>query len=205
MLLNPSKQPTKRRGASPAQLRALAAGRRRRAVAANPPPRKRRRHALRVATHHSARRIRRNPIGTGGITGQMTDVAFGAAGALATNAITALLPLPSTMMVGWQKEAVKSAVTIGLGMVGKKVLGRRAGKMVEGALVVSAYNLMGGMLPPSLGGTALPALGGAQTNTLKGLSYMSPGYNAGGNLSDFNETVSPLGQYVSGAMGEYVY
>ncbi|MDE2021016.1 MAG: hypothetical protein KGJ13_11820, partial [Patescibacteria group bacterium] len=126
MLINPSRRPSKRRThrkASPAQLRALAKARRARAgLHSNPAPRKRRHHAMRAAHHVAHRRARRNPIGSTGIMAQLTTAGIGAVGGLATNAVANLLPLPASLQMGWQKEATKMAIAIGLGMVCKKAL-----------------------------------------------------------------------------------
>ena len=199
MLINPAKRPGKRRKASPAQLRALAAGRRKRAgVASNPAPRKRRRSLRAVARSTSRRRVRRNPIGTSGIMSSIMGAVQGAGGALAVNAAFNFLPIPATMKTGMAGTATKMGLAIALGLVGKKVLGRTAGKMAEGAMTVIAYDAIKGMMPVSMGG-----------DSLAGLGYMSPGMNAGGyalpNMSV--PSYAGMGEYVSGmgGMGEYVY
>jgi hypothetical protein len=79
--------------------------------------------------------------------------------------------------------------------------------MVEGALTVSAFNILQSVMPSSLGGTPAPA-----TATVAGLGFMSPGYNAGGALPFQNQSVTmnglgDMGQYATGLgdMGQYVY
>jgi len=193
MLINPAKRPSRRRKASPAQLRALAAGRRKRSAAAAP---KRRRTALRAVSRRSvSRRVRSNPIGLTGITASLMTAVQGAGGALAVNAAFNFLPIPAGMKTGMAGTATKMGLAVALGLVGKKVLGRTAGKMAEGAMTVIAYDAIKGMLPVSMGG-----------DSLAGLGYMSPGMVAGGsalpNMSVPN--FAGMGEYVSG-MGEYVY
>lgn len=193
MLINPAKRPAKRK-ATGAQLRALAKARKARATAARPNPAKR--PAMRAVVRSTRRKARRNPIGASGIMADLMGAAQGAGGALAVNAVVNLLPLPASMSAGWQKEAVKMAAAVALGTFGRKFIGRAAGKMAEGAMVVSAYNIISGMVPSTFGGSAVAGLG-----------YMSPGMIAG-NVPGVlpNGSVAGLGQYVSGlgGVGEYV-
>lgn len=197
MLINPSKRPSKRRRkASPAQLRALAAGRRKRSgLAANPAPRRRRRPSLRAVARSSRRRVRRNPVGMGGIMGNVMSAVQGAGGAVLVGMAYNMLPLPATMKVGMMGTVSKMGLAVALGMLGKPVLGRAAGKMAEGAMTVAAYEALQTMLPVTMGGSSVAGLG-----------YMSPGMIAGGNALP-NMSVpnfAGMGEYVSG-MGEYVY
>jgi len=199
MLINPAKRPKKRK-ASPAQLRALAKGRatRRRnaAPASNPAPR-RRRTSLRAVSRRTSRRTRarRNPIGMTGVMASIMTAFQGAAGAVGVNAVYNLLPLPASMKSGMMGSATKMALAVGLGMAAKPMLGRAAGKMVEGSLTVTAFEIVSGMLPVNMGGSSVAGLG-----------YMSPGMNAGGNIlgnSSVPNNFAGMGEYVSG-MGEYV-
>lgn len=197
MLINPAKRPSKRRKASPAQLRALAKARRARAgLSSNPAPRRRRRTSLRAVARSTRRRARHNPIGMGGIMGSLMGAVQGAGGALAVNAVFNLLPLPVTLKTGMAATATKMALAVGVGMLAKPMLGRTAGKLAEGAMTVAAFEAIQGMLPVSMGGSSVAGLG-----------YMSPGLVAGGNMLP-NMSVpnfpSGMGEYVSG-MGEYVY
>jgi hypothetical protein len=193
MLINPAKRPSRRRKASPAQLRALAAGRRKRkGVAANPAPRRRR--SLRAASRRRA--PRRNPIGMSGITSSVFSAVQGAGGALAVNALYNLLPIPAGMKTGLAGSGTKMLLAVGLGMALKPMLGRTAGKMAEGAMTVAAFEAMQSFVPVNMGG-----------NSIAGLGYMSPGMNAGAAQALPNQSVagmSGMGEYVSG-MGEYVY
>lgn len=198
MLINPAKRPAKRK-ASAAQLRALAKARKARAgVASNPSPRRRRRTSLRAVARTTRRRARRNPIGAGGIMGNVMNAVQGAGGALAVNAVFNLLPLPPSMKTGFAVPAVKMALAVGVGMFAKPLLGRAAGKMAEGAMTVAAYEAIQGMLPVSMGGSSVPA-------GVAGLGYMSPGVIAAGNSGLVpNQSMAGMGEYVNG-MGEYVY
>jgi len=199
MLINPAKRPSKRRKASPAQLRALAKGRatrKRNSLATNPAPRRRRRASLRAVSRRTSRRVRRNPIGMTGIMGSIMSAFQGGAGAVGVNAVFNLLPLPASMKTGMAVPAVKMALAVGLGMVAKPVLGRAAGKMAEGAMTVAAFDLIQSFMPASMGGSSVAGLG-----------YMSPGMNAGGNMlpnMSVPNSFAGMGEYVSG-MGEYVY
>ena len=202
MLINPARRPSKRRRgkASPAQLRALAKGRatrKRNALAANPAHRPRRRRSLRaVARHTTRRRARRNPIGMGGITGNLMTAFQGAGGAIVVDYAFNMLPLPATMKTGMMGTVSKLGLAVALGMVGKGAMGRLAGKMAEGSMTVTAYQALQTMLPASMVST--PA-------AVAGMGYMSPGMNAGGNMLP-NMSVpnfAGMGEYVSG-MGEYV-
>ena len=200
MLINPAKRPSKRRKASPAQLRALAKGRatrKRNALASNPAPRRRRR-SLRAVSHTTSRRrrARRNPIGMGGLMGNLTSAVWGAGGAIAVNAAFNMLPLPATMKTGMMGTVSKLGLAVAVGMLGKSMLGRNAGKMAEGAMTVIAFDALQAMLPASVGGSSVAGLG-----------YMSPGLVAGGNtlpnMSVPAGMMAGMGEYVSG-MGEYV-
>lgn len=198
MLINPAKRPKKRK-ASPAQLRALAAGRRKRAgVAANPAPRRRRR-SMRAVARSTRRRASRNPIGVGGVMQSVIGAAQGAGGALAVNAVFGMLPLPDTLKTGLGGTATKMALALGMGMAGKKILGRAAVKMAEGAMTVAAYDAMKMYLPASMGGEA-------PSEAVAGLGYYGPAINAGTlpGIMPNTSMQNSMGEYVSG-MGEYVY
>lgn len=193
MLINPAKRPSRRRKASPAQLRALAAGRRKRKTSAAAPAR-RRRSTLRVASRRRA--PRRNPIGMSGITASVFTAVQGAGGALAVNALYNLLPIPATMKTGLAGSATKMALAVGFGMLAKPMIGRAAGKMAEGAMTVAAFEALQSFVPVNMGGSSVAGLG-----------YMSPGMNAGAGQALPNQSIagmSGVGEYVSG-MGEYVY
>jgi len=198
MLINPAKRPAKRRKASPAQLRALAAGRHKRAgVASNPAPRKRRK-SMRAVARSTRRRVRRNPIGMGGLMGSLMGAVQGAGGALAVNAAFNMLPLPATLKTGMGGHATKFGLAIALGMLGKPLLGRAAGKMAEGAMTVAAYDAIKGFVPASMGGDAATGVAG--------LGYYGPAINAGTlpGIDPNTSVIDGMGEYVSG-MGQYTY
>lgn len=176
MLINPRKRRAKRK-ASPAKRRV----KRRTAVTrtvVQSNPIKRRRASRRTSLKSvSRRRVRRNPIGLGGIVGTLTDAAIGAGGAVAVNFVFDKLPLPLSMKTGMAGTAAKAALAIAIGTFGKKVLGNTAGKMAAGALTVIAYDVIRGFLPP-------PAI-----MSTAGMGYIASGQNAG---------------YIGNGMGEYV-
>lgn len=198
MLINPAKRPTKRRRKatrSPAQKaatrRMLAANRRTSRAA----PKRRRRNPIAASavsrvTRRTRRARSRNPIGMTGILGSITDAAIGAGGALAVDMAFNYLPLPANFKTGMAGTAAKAATAIALGTIGRKVLGRTAGKMAAGALTVIAYDAMKGFVP------------GAAA-TVAGLGYMSPGLPAG------YLPQQGMGEYIrSGNMAgvsEYIY
>jgi hypothetical protein len=195
MLLNPAKRPSKRRKANPAQLRALAAGRRKRALATNPAQRKRRRKiGLRVSgAPVSRRRARRNPIGSpsgGGIVNSIVNAGISASGALAVDAFMTYAPLPASLSTGYAKHATKAALALALGIFGRKILGRTAAKMSEGALTVIAYT------------AAKEMLAGAGMN----LAYMSPAqsFNPAPQIG-MSGVAEYVNMYQNSGMGEYVY
>lgn len=198
MLLNPSPRRKAKRKASPAQLRALAAGRRKRAdMAVNPAPRKRR-TTLRAASHTPTKRrkARRNPVGgmpTHGLMGSLLHAAYGAGGALAIDVAVTYLPLPASLTTGNAKYLTKAALAVSLGIIGKKFLGRTAAKMAEGALTVQAYEFGKSLMQSA--GMNLAYMSPAQTmlpNSGMAQYLNAPGIDAG------------MGEYV-GAQSNYSY
>lgn len=199
MLINPRRR---RRAKSMTNPR-----RRRRSVSANPKRRtyrrvKRnpsygmrranaRRYRARSNPRRSRRRARRNPaLRATGVMNDFMQAAIGAAGAIGVNYIYDMLPLPMAMKTGYGGVLGKAGTAVVLGMVGRRFLGRAAGTMAQGALVVIAYDLIRSMLPP----VAPPAVAG--------LGYASPAIQAG------YLPQQGIGEYVpafSSGMGEYVY
>lgn len=188
MLINPRKRRATKRKATTKKRRTY----RKVAVKSNPAPAiRRRRRSIRAVAKSSRRRVKRNPIGMTGILGTLTDAAIGAGGAIAVNFVYDKLPLPATMKMGVTGQATKAALAIGVGILGKKVLGRSAEKMAAGALTVIAYDMIRSFMP-----VGAPAVAG--------LGYVSSGQTAG-----------QIGEYVQGGnfnfatdnsnMGEYVY
>lgn len=182
MLINPKRRTRKK-----------TASKKRRAVRRNPvsvAPRRKRRSAS-LAVRRAVRRVRRNPAGLStGIMGDVMDAAIGAGGAVAVNTVYDMLPLPLTMKTGMGQTIGKAATAVMLGMFGKRILGRTAGKMAAGALTVIAYDVIKGMMPAP--------------GTVAGMGYMSPAISAG------YLPQQGMGEYVdtgvfSSGMGEYVY
>lgn len=154
----------KRRTRSAAQRaatrRMLAANRSGRAVHRNPSRRR-------------ARRVRRNPSSRGrrtfsairssSITALLKGGAIAGAGGVLNDILYAQLGrvLPASMMApqdaaggtNWSYFAGKVGSAVLLGIVGKKVPGMRAhaARLAEGAIAITAYQIMRGMVPASLG------------------------------------------------------
>lgn len=187
MLINPAARPKKRRAAAKRRARP--------AAKSNPAPRRRRGlRAVRTAAPRR-RRVRRNPISTRGVMGDIMGAIQGAGGALAVNAAINLIPLPVNLKSGWGGTATKIGLAVALGMVAKPLVGRMAGKLAEGAMTVAAYEAIAGMVPSTFGGHAAAGVAG--------LGYMNPGMNAGGHYISNNSVMNGMGEYVSG-LGEYV-
>lgn len=144
-----------------------------------------------LKTYRRRARARRNPIGLGGITATLTNAAIGGAGAVAVDYALEFLPLPVSMKTGWTGVAVKGAIAVGVGMIGKKFLGRNAEKMAEGALTVLAYSSIKGLLAP--------------TAAVAGLGYGGPAQIAG-NAAQLNEYLNSDPYAMSGmsSLNEYV-
>lgn len=143
--------------ASPAQKRARAAfaarararsGKRRTRHATVSNPIRRRRHSV------ARRRTRRNPIGgtsMRSIVPMLKSAGIGAVGAVGVEVVygfampymPAMLqsPVSDTGGINPAYYAAKGAVAIGLGIVGRKVLGAKAAQMVEGSLIVTMHDL----------------------------------------------------------------
>jgi hypothetical protein len=125
----------------------------------NPAPRKRRKvkrksvakrrastRTIRVAAPRKVRRYRRNPIGgmkSSGLLKQSIDAFIGAGGAIGTDVIMKMLPLPAALQTGYARDLTRAAIAVGLGYVTEKGLKQRATgrKMTEGALTVIAHGM----------------------------------------------------------------
>jgi hypothetical protein len=154
-----------------------------------------RRYKRRVSVAAKRRRIRRNPIGFSGIQSSLMNSVIGGAGAVGVDFIADMLPLPLSMKTGWTGVATKAALAVGVGMIGKKFLGRNAEKMAEGALTVLAYSSIKGLMPTMQTGAAI-----------NGLAYLSPAQNAG-NMAQLQEYLNPdpfAGSANLSGLGEYV-
>lgn len=161
LLLNPARRPKKRR-ANPS----------RRTHAKNP-VRRRVHHKVHALKAHHHRR-RRNPITLKGEgIGDMTKNAMLAgAGSVAVDALMGQIRsmLPSSVQTGYGYSAVKAAISVALGIVGKKILGPKAIRMAEGALTVQAANLITGFVPTSMTMAGRARIVG-QGGQMKGLGY----------------------------------
>lgn len=111
--------------------------------------------------HHAVRRHRRrhNPIGVAphGVMGLLVDSLKGATGAVAVNAVTSFLP--GMVKSGKMLYVTRFVVALGLGTLGRKVLGNNARKMAEGAMVVNTYDLVNNLLGSMLPGSQLHGVG----------------------------------------------
>lgn len=148
--------------------------------------RARRSNPVRALRHH--RRARRhNPIVSGGM-GQMLKNAFtGALGVVTVNAAYNYLPLPATLKTpGYTSYAVKGALAVGVGLLGKRFLGARAIKMAEGSLTVTLAQVLSDLATK------------AGVN-LSGVSYYSPAVQfANPRLSEYMQPAGGMGMYMSG-------
>lgn len=135
--------------------------RRRKASSKRRVRRARRSSSTTISTRVKRRRYRRNPIGGGarGIVGQLTsslqDGAIGGAGAIATEMITNLLPLPDALKTGLVRPVTTAVLGVGLGMALGAVSGKMRGvgkQMAQGAVTVAMYNAIRPMVAGKLPG-----------------------------------------------------
>lgn len=162
----------------------------RRNVMANPVRRYRRR--ARVAARHHRRR-RRNPIGMGMLTGPLTTAVYGTIGALATDVLFGVLPIPAQFKSGGMGTLAKAAVTIAGGMLASKLIGRSAAERgVAGALTVQLYSFAKPLIA-----AAVPAI--------PGLGYYGAGYSLSGvgeYISNIPSSLNGLGRFVPNSLME---
>jgi hypothetical protein len=130
---------------------------------ANPSPRRRRRSASKGSVVTRVVRRRRNPIGGGlgeFVSSTLVPSAIGGGGALLLDVAMAMMPLPVTMKTGPLAPVVKVAGAVALGLVAGKVTSRRtANQIAAGALTVTMYNLVRGVIVKATGGK-IPGLSG---------------------------------------------
>lgn len=167
--------------------------------------RRRGRKTRTIRVYANPRRRRRNPIGLGGmfgnVTHQLAGAAKGAAGALAVNAIYNYVPLPAMLRTGYVGLATKVGIAMLLGTFGRRlpVIGGMAAEMSRGSLTVIATQVLSGLLA----NTGL-RLGDA---SYSGIGYYSP--------AEIVDGMGGVGEYLSGdgynpgdmeqqEMGEYV-
>lgn len=133
------------------------------------------------------RRTRRNPLGitrsVGQIFGrtQITDALFGGIGFIATKVAPTFLPIPVQLKTGVVKYATGAVTAFGLGLLGRQVLGRKAGDMIWlGGLISVASDLISELVLPMLAPPALAPAGGT-TSGMMG-SYIPAGSARGNSL-----------------------
>jgi hypothetical protein len=162
--------------------------RRRHAVAANPVRRYRRQNTI---ARHRRRRI--NPVRSrrhrvASLTSTLTGAALGTVGALATDVAFGFLPIPAQFKTGAMGTLAKGAVTIGLGMLAAKAVGRNiAEKATSGALTVQLYNF------------AKPIVAAAAPN-IPGLGYYGAGYALNGMGEYISDIPSSLNAFVPNSL-----
>lgn len=134
-------------------------------VSANP---KRRRRRVRAMARVVRRRFRRNPIGgTGFLTSTIAPAAFGAAGAIAVDYLSAYLPLPASL----RSPTIAPITNIGLSLLagwGVSLIAgsKRGGEAAAGGIIVALYNfanqqLAGYGMGPGMMGDPYAMNGGA--------------------------------------------
>jgi hypothetical protein len=174
MLINPARR--RKSARSPAQKAAT-----RRMLAANRHKNPRKRHAASVTytrghTVHRrkknpslrAHRRHRNPLNLGrhaaGIGGLMMAGLKGAGGAVVVNVVcnflpAAIVPVSVPGTTNFQLYAVRTALAVAMGTVGKKVLGSSARDMAVGALTVNFHDFLNNFVGTVLPGSGLRGLG----------------------------------------------
>lgn len=153
------------------------------------------------------RRYRRNPFGLpslGGITGQITTAAYGAAGGLALNLALSYLPLPDMLKTGWMRHATRVVGAVGLGMVAKKFLGARGNAVATGAMTIVVYDVLKqllGQFAPEIGSR----LGEFEDVSLSGDDYYSPAsYITDGGVAGYLDGDGSPGDGDVDDMGAYM-
>lgn len=193
-----SRRRSRRRGMSALQMQFFGGGRRSR------------RRSRRVSRR--SRRRSRNPVAAlrgvslprsfGGVFSNLPGIAMnaaqGALGAIAVDLILNHAPIPDALRVGYARLGTKAALAVTLGVVGTKLpgIGRFAGKMAEGALIVAAHEALA------------PIVADATGFDVAGVGYYAPGMiaNADGTTGAFPMPVSANGaQAREGNLGMYTY
>jgi len=179
MLINPARR---KRARSPAQKAAT-----RRMLAANRHKNPRKRHAARSVTYtrgHTVHRRKKNPLRArarrhrnplnlrghaAGIGGLMMSGLKGAGGAVMVNVVcnflpAAIVPVSVAGTTNFQLYAVRTALAVAMGTVGKKFLGTSARDMAVGALTVNFHDFLNNMVGASLPGSSLRGLSQVMDN-----------------------------------------
>lgn len=163
---------------------------------------KRRRRSPIVRKRTSLRRKMKGFKGRGFIKSTLMPSFMGAGGALATDIVLGVLPLPAAMKSGVFRPVTRIAGAIGLGLLVTKFISRDVGeKVTAGAVTVIMYDLIKGQLK-----TVMPTLNLGEDESLE---YINAGYPAGQLVeSDMSGGFMPgltMDEYVSGMEPENEY
>lgn len=204
MLVNPSPRRRHRTAAQKAATRRMIAANRSKRHS-NPRRRKAhkahsvaRRHNPIRARHHAVRhRRRRNPSALGGahgMTGMLMAGLKGAGGAIAVNVVcnflpAAVVPASTPGVTNYQLYAVRAALGIAMGTVGRKVLGSSARDMAVGALTVNFHDLINSVVGTSMPGGSLHGVG-EYVNTRQALPHQQQG-------QVFDQELAGMGEYLN--------
>lgn len=127
-------------------------------------PRRRRVSTRKSRVSTAARRTyarARSGMGKAGIVNMVKDGGVGALGALAVDLALAKLPLPAMLTSGNMKLITKTGLAIAVGVIAGKMGKRDLGhKMAIGAITITAYEALRGMLGGSLGLNAITDING---------------------------------------------
>lgn len=166
----------------------------------NPAPRK-------TAKRRSRRRgSAGTSISTRGIMGAIKPAAIGAVGAVAVQAVGNGLGnlLPAGFYSGYTKYAVNAAIAIALGKYGRRFLGGNAIAMQNGALAITAYQVIRDMINGTTFGASFGLSG------LRGLGYQGSAPVFPGRtmlprpgMSEYFPDSSFNGVNASGGLSEY--
>lgn len=137
---------------------------RRKATTAVTAPRRRRVSSRKSRVSTATRRTyarARSGMGKAGIVNMVKDGGVGALGALAVDLALAKLPLPAMLTSGNMKLITKTGLAIAVGVIAGKMGKRDLGhKMAIGAITISAYEALRGMVGGSLGLNAITDING---------------------------------------------
>jgi hypothetical protein len=160
------------------------------------PKRRRVYHAAAKRRHNPIHRVyrrKRNPMSLGahGITGMLLAGLKGAGGAVAVNVVCGFLPaalIPASVagQTNYQLYAVRTALAIALGTVGRKALGASAREMAVGALTVNFHDFLNSVVGTTLPGSTLRGVGMNIRNALPGA----------GNGQVFDQELAGMGEYL---------
>jgi hypothetical protein len=138
---------------------------------------------------HSRRH--QNPrLSVAGITSQLTNGAFGAAGALAVDVALGYIPLPAMLKAGYPKHAVRIGGALAIGWLASKFARNRAQAIGSGAMAIAVYGLLKDVVVQF-------------APNVKGLGdYEEVVVNGG--VGDYFDSASPLAAYLTDQSGSDV-